>query len=63
MTNTQTLTIGQTQYPTVRVGDHSFANIVLKTNVLPVPPGALIKNTFSGCMLLAIEVTAAMISL
>lgn len=44
MTNTQTLTIGQTAYPTVRVGDHSFANISV-ADFLEVPPAPIQRNS------------------
>jgi hypothetical protein len=44
MTNTTTLTIGQTQYPTVKVGDHSFANISV-ADFLEVPPAPIQRNS------------------
>jgi len=44
MTNTTTLTIGQTSYPTVRVGDHSFANISV-ADFLEVPPAPIQRNS------------------
>jgi hypothetical protein len=44
MTNTQTLAIGQSQYPTVRVGDHSFANISL-ADFLIIPPAPIQRNS------------------
>lgn len=44
MTNTTTLTIGQTQYPTVRVGDHSFANISV-ADFLEVAPAPIQRNS------------------
>lgn len=41
---TNTLSIGQTQYPTVRVGDHSFANISVE-DFLEVPPAPIQRNS------------------
>jgi hypothetical protein len=44
MTNTTTLTIGQTTYPTVKVGDHSFANISV-ADFLDIPPAPIQRNS------------------
>lgn len=44
MTSAPTLTIGQTTYPTVRVGDHSFANITV-ASFLEIPPAPIQRNS------------------
>lgn len=44
MTNTQSLTIGQTAYTTTTVGDHSFANITV-ADFLEVPPAPIQRNS------------------
>jgi len=44
MTNTQNLTIGQNTYPTVKVGDHSFANIPV-SDFITLPPAPVQRNS------------------
>jgi hypothetical protein len=44
MTNTQNLTIGQNTYPTVKVGDHSFANIPV-SEFITLPPAPVQRNS------------------
>jgi hypothetical protein len=44
MTNTKNLTIGQNTYPTVKVGDHSFANIPV-SDFITLPPAPVQRNS------------------
>lgn len=44
MTNTQNLTIGQNTYPTVKVADHSFANIPV-SDFITLPPAPVQRNS------------------
>ena len=44
MTNTTTLTIGQNTYPTVKVADHSFANIPV-SEFITLPPAPVQRNS------------------
>lgn len=44
MTNTTNLTIGQNTYPTVKVGDHSFANIPV-SEFITLPPAPVQRNS------------------
>lgn len=44
MTTTKTLTIGQNSYPTIKVGDHTFANIPV-TVFCELPPAPVQRNS------------------
>lgn len=44
MTNTQSLTIGQTAYPTIKVAGHSFANIPV-SEFITLPPAPVQRNS------------------